>query len=81
MSDLLLMENMLLLLKSCTEVYVHGILESSNKKVHDVLKFGLDENIKLQNDLYQKMTECGWYKIQNVNSKQIKDSLKKLKQK
>ena len=78
MSDLLLMENMLLLLKSCTEVYVHGILESSNKKVHDVLKFGLDENIKLQNDLYQKMTECGWYKIQNVNSKH---SLKKLKQK
>ena len=35
MTDQLLMENMLLLLKSNMEVYVHGTLEASNKLVHD----------------------------------------------
>lgn len=52
MNDQLLMENVLLLLKSNTEVYVHGTLESTNKKVHDALHFGLEETLKLQHNLY-----------------------------
>ena len=72
------MENMLLLLKSTTEVFVHGSLESSTKAVHNVIKNGLDDIIKLQDDLYNKMTECGWYKVQNVESKCIKQTLRKL---
>ncbi|MCI8671461.1 MAG: spore coat protein [Bacilli bacterium] len=78
MSDKVLMENMLLLLKSTTEVFVHGSLESSTKAVHNVIKNGLDDIIKLQDDLYNKMTECGWYKVQNVESKCIKQTLRKL---
>ena len=77
MSDKVLMENMLLLLKSTTEVFVHGSLESSTKAVHNVIKNGLDDIIKLQDDLYNKMTECGWYKVQNVESKCIKQTLRK----
>lgn len=79
MNDQLLMENVLLLLKSNTEVYVHGTLESSNKKVHEALHFGLEETLKLQHNLYQKMTECGWYQVKNVEAKSIKDTLKKVK--
>lgn len=78
MNDKLLMENMLLLLKSTTEIYVHGTLESSTKPVHNVLKNGLDEILKLQDDLYNKMTECGWYKIKNVDTKTISETLNKL---
>ena len=48
MSDKVLMENMLLLLKSTVEVYVHGSLESSNKPVHNALKSNLDEIIKVE---------------------------------
>lgn len=81
MSDRLLMENMLLLLKSTTEVYVHGSLESSSKAVHNVLKNGLGEIIKLQNDLYNKMTENGWYNVQTIDTKEIKQTLKKLESK
>ena len=81
MNDQLLMENVLLLLKSNTEVYVHGTLESTNKKVHDALHFGLEETLKLQHNLYQKMTEFGWYQIKNIEVKMIKDTLKKLKKK
>lgn len=81
MNDRLLLENMLLLLKSTVEVYVHGSLESSNKPVHNILKHNLDETIKMQDDLYNKMTEYGWYVIKNIEPKQIKQSLKKLEQK
>ncbi len=78
MNDKLLMENMLLLLKSTTEVFVHGTLESSTKAVHNVLKNGLDETLKLQDDLYNKMTEYGWYQIKNVDTKTISQTLNKL---
>lgn len=81
MNDQLIMENVLLLLKSNMEVYVHGTLEASNKAVHDVLHYGLEETLKLQHNLYQKMTECGWYQINNVSVKTIQDTLKKLKKK
>ena len=81
MNDQILLENMLLLLKSTTEVYVHGSLESSTKSVHSSLKNGLDEILKMQNDLYNKMSEYGWYKTQNIDNKTIKQTLKKLQNK
>ena len=81
MNDQLLMENMLLLLKSTTEVYVHGSLEGTNKKVRSVIKNGLDDTIKMQEDLYNKMTEYGWYNTQNIDNKTIKQTLKNLQTK
>ena len=81
MNDQLLMENVLLLLKSNMEVYVHGTLEASNKPVHEALHYGLEETLKLQHNLYGKMTECGWYTVSNVSTKTINDTLKKLKKK
>lgn len=81
MNDKIIMENMLLLLKSNTEVYVHGTLESSNEPVHKALRNGLDETLKLQDDLYNKMTEYGWYTIKNVETKEIKKTLTNLENK
>lgn len=81
MTDKILMENMLLLLKSTVEVYVHGSLESSTKQVHNTLKNNLDETIKMQDDLYNKMTEYGWYQVSNIDTKTIKQTLKKLQSK
>lgn len=78
MNDKLIMENMLLLLKSTVEVYVHGSLESTNKPVHNALKSNLDEIIKMQDELYKKMTEQGWYIVTNIDTKQIEKTLKKL---
>ncbi len=81
MNDRLIMENVLLLLKSNMEVYVHGTLEASNKKIRDALHFGLEETQKLQYNLYQKMVECEWYQVSNVSIKSINDTLKKVKKK
>ena len=78
MNDQLIMENYLLLLKSTMEVYVHGTLESSNKTIKDALKCGLDETVKHQGRTYDIMTEYGWYKVQNVETKEIKNTIKKI---
>ena len=71
MSDELLMENYLLILKSTIEVYVHGTLESSNNDIRKLLKKGLDETLNHQANTYDEMTNYGWYKIKNIDNKNI----------
>ena len=81
MNDKLIMENILLLLKGTCEVYVHGSQEASNKKVHEILKESLREILKMQYEVYTKMTECGWYQITNIKSSEIKKTLSQLQNK
>ena len=81
MSDKLILESILLLLKSTTEVYVHASLESSNKTVHNTFKSCLDEILKLQFETFNKMNDYGYYKITNIDNKTIISSLRKLESK
>ena len=78
MLDKLVMENYLLLLKSTVEVYVHGTLESSNDDIRTLLKNCLDDIMKSQANTYDKMTEYGWYSINNVKENVIKQTLNKV---
>ena len=75
MSDQLLMDNYLLVLKSTVEVYVHGTLESSNQDIRELLKECLVETLKHQANTYDEMTKYGWYNIKNVEKTQIKETL------
>ena len=79
MNDKLLMENYLLVLKSTVEVYVHGTLESSNKKTRKTLKAGLDRTMQTQADTYDIMTTFNWYKVNNIKSSEINQTLNKVK--
>ncbi len=81
MNDRLYMDNYLLILKSTMEVYVHGTLESSNNDSQAILKSGLDETIKSQANCYAKMTEYGWYKIDNIKKSLIKETINKINKK
>ena len=78
MNDKIIMENYLLVLKSTIEVYVHGTLESSNNDIRASLKTGLDETIKHQARTYDEMTKYGWYKINNIKSSTINQTLNKV---
>ncbi len=78
MHDKLLMENYLLILKSTTEVYVHGTLESSNQEIRSSLKESLNEILTSQANTYDLMTQYGWYQVNNVNASVIKETLNKL---
>ena len=73
----LVMENYLLVLKSTVEVYVHGTLESSNKKVRELLKSNLNNTMSSQADTYNLMTKYGWYTINNVDTTKIQETLDK----
>ena len=78
MTDQELMNNYLLILKSCVEVYVHGTLESSNQEVRKALNFGLNEILNNQANTYDKMVENNWYKVNNVNASDISKVLNKV---
>ena len=78
MSDQLLMDNYLLILKSTVEVYVHGTLESSNSDVREHLKSCLDSIMSMQADTYDKMVEHGWYQVDNVEETKIQETIMKL---
>ena len=78
MNDKLLCENMLLILKSNMEVYTHGTLESSNTSVREAIQYGLDTTLKLQEELYNEMTNYGWYNISNVGPKIVCQTLNKV---
>lgn len=78
MNDQLIMDNYLLILKSTVEVYVHGTLESSNDDVKSVLKNGLDQTMNHQKDTYNIMVDNGWYKIENVKTSSINQTLNKI---
>lgn len=78
MSDKLILDNYLLLLKSTVEVYIHGTLESSNDDVRKILKNNLDETLKSQAMTYDKMTEYAWYVVNNTSSSNISEILNKI---
>ena len=79
MTDQLIMDNYLLVLKSNVEVFVHGTLESSNDDVRELLRYGLDTMLDCQADTYDTMVEYGWYKINNVETKDIDKTIQCIK--
>ena len=78
MSDQVLMDNYLLLLKSTVEVYVHGTLESSNDKIRAILKDSLNATLENQAKTYDEMTKYNWYTIDNVQESAIEGVLNTL---
>ena len=80
MSDELLMNNYLMILKSTVEVYIHGTLESSNSDVRNTLKSCLDDTRKSQEKTFDKMVSNEWYFIDNVNPDDICKCLENMNQ-
>ena len=78
MTDKDYLEEYLLILKSTVEVYVHGTLESSNSDIKEVLWNGLDETLKHQSDLYDKLLSKNSYVVNNIDSSIISKTIKKL---
>lgn len=71
MDDKNLMENILLLEKGACDLFMHGTVESSTENVHKAFCTALNEALCLQNSIYEKMKEKGWYPSENVESSKI----------
>ena len=76
-NDRNVMENLLLLEKSACDLYMHGAIEASDEQVFNSFSSALNQSLQLQNQIYTKMKERGWYAPEMAGH----DKVQQLKQK
>ena len=77
MNDRNVMENLLLLEKGACDLYMHGAIEASDQQVFSSFSSALHQSLQLQNQIYTKMKEKGWYAPEVAQQ----DKVNQLKQK
>lgn len=71
MDDKNLMENILLLEKGVCDLYMHGTIESSTSNVHQAFDCALNDSLKMQDEIYGKMSAKGWYTAEQAEQNKI----------
>lgn len=71
MNDQMIMENILLTTKGACDLYMHGTIESATQNVQQAFDSALSDSLCMQSDIYQKMSDKGWYPAQKVDQQQI----------
>lgn len=77
MDDKTIMENMLYAVKSTCDLYLHGAVESSTGNVHGAFSNALSEALQMQNQIYAKMSQKGWYQTKQATGQQIQQTASK----
>lgn len=77
MDDKSIMENLLMTEKGVCDLYLHGTIESGTANVHQAFSTALNDSLCMQDQVYQKMSEKGWYPTESAEQQQIQ----KVKQK
>ena len=76
MDDKFLMESLLMTIKGASDLYLHGTIESNTENVHKAFENALCSTLKIQDEIYKKMSEKGWYPTEQEEQQKI-DKLKK----
>ena len=71
MDDKNLMESLLQTEKGICDLYLHGTIESMTPNVRSTFDTALDDALKRQNVIYGKMSEKGWYPVQQAEAQKI----------
>lgn len=71
MNDKNLMENILLLEKGVCDLFMHGTIESSTDNVHQAFNNALNDALCMQDNIYDKMAQKGWYPTEQVDQNKI----------
>lgn len=71
------MENILLTEKGVCDLFLHGTIESSTANVHQAFNTALNDSLCMQDELYKKMAQKGWYPTEQAEEQKIQ----KVKQK
>ena len=71
MDDKQIMENILLNVKGECDLMMHGVVESSTPNVHSTFTQVLNETLKMQNEIYTKMAQKGWYPSTKAEQQKI----------
>lgn len=71
MDDKSLMEDILQLEKGVCDLYMHGAIESSTKNVHTSFNNALNDSLSMQDMIYDKMAQKGWYPTENAEQSKV----------
>lgn len=71
MDDKNLMENLLMLEKGACDLFMHGAIESSTGSVHSAFSTALNSSLGMQDSIYSKMSDKGWYPTESVQQNAI----------
>ena len=71
MDDKNLMENLLLVEKGACDLFMHGTIESGTVNVRNAFDSALTESLKMQEELYRKMSAKGWYPSEQAETQKV----------
>jgi spore coat protein CotF len=77
MNDKTLTQDMLATVKLNCDLLLSGTIESSSENVRNAFSTALFENLKIQNEISQKMADKGWYEKKLVEPAKIQQTEKK----
>lgn len=80
MNDKELFEDLLLTVKSGSDLLLHGTIESSTQNVHCAFDTALNDTLKMQNEIYGKMSGRGWYPSEQADVNKITQAKQKYSQ-
>ena len=71
MTDREIMENILNVTKGACDLMMHGAIESSTQDVHETFTKVFIDTLCMQNDIYAKMADKGWYPMTKAEQQKI----------
>ena len=77
MQDKVIMNNILTSVKNACDIFMHGTIESSTPNVNSAFKQALNETLCIQNEIYEKMSQKGWYPSTQAPQQQIQQTKQK----
>ena len=80
MDDKTIMDTILSNVKDCCDLMMHGSIESSTPNVHTTFQNGLNDSLTMQNQIYSKLSQKGWYPEQQVEQQKIDAARQKFMQ-
>ncbi len=77
MEDKMLMEGILWDTKVLADLCLHGSMESATEDVHKTFLVALKDVLHMQNEIYNVMSENGWYSSDNVTETKLTQAKQK----
>lgn len=71
MNDKAIMDTILSVTKGACDLMMHGAVESPTPEVHAAFTQAFNETLSMQNEIYNKMSQKGWYPVQQVEQQKI----------
>lgn len=71
MDDKVILENILTNVKGNCNLMMNGAIESATPNVHCAFTSSLNDALAIQNEIYTKMAQKGWYQVQPEDQQKI----------